>query len=54
VALGGIACSIELQRRTRNLRAVQEHLRHADVGATTIYARLLPQELREIVRVFDA
>ena len=37
----------------KNLRAVQEHLRHADIGTTTIYARLLPQELQEIVTVFD-
>jgi site-specific recombinase XerC len=37
-----------------NLRAVQEHLRHADIGTTTIYARLLPQELQEIATVFDA
>jgi site-specific recombinase XerD len=30
------------------------HLQHADIGTTTIYARLLPQELQEIVTVFDA
>jgi site-specific recombinase XerD len=47
------ACAVELLRRTKNLRAVQEHLRHADIGTTTIYARLLPQELQEIVTVFD-
>jgi site-specific recombinase XerC len=38
---------------TENLRAVQRHLRHADLGTTTIYARLLPQQLQEIVTVFD-
>jgi site-specific recombinase XerD len=46
------ACAVELPRRTKNLRAVQEHLRHADIG-TTIYARLPPQDLQEIVTVFD-
>lgn len=45
------ACAVELLRRTKNLRAVQDHLRHADIGTTTIYARLLPQELSA---VFDA
>jgi site-specific recombinase XerD len=48
------ACAVELLRRTKNLRAVQKHLRHADIGTTTIHARLLPQELQEIVTVFDA
>jgi site-specific recombinase XerC len=45
---------VELPRRTKNLRAVRDHLRHADIGTTTVYARLLPQELRGIVTVFDA
>jgi hypothetical protein len=31
-----------------------KHLRHADIGTTTIHARLLPQELQEVVTVFDA
>jgi site-specific recombinase XerD len=48
------ACAVELLRRTKNLRAVQEHLRHADIGTTTTYARLLPQQLQELVTVFDA
>lgn len=31
------SCGVELLRRTRgNLRAVQEHLRHADIQTTTL------------------
>lgn len=49
------ACGVELLRRTAgNLRAVQEHLRHADIQTTTIYTRLTQDELQRVVRVFDA
>ena len=47
-------CGVELLRRSRgNLRAVQEHLRHADIQTTTIYTRLTVHDLQEVVRVFD-
>lgn len=48
------ACAVELLRRTRNLRAVQQHLRHRDIQSTTVYARLMPDELAEAVTAFDA
>jgi site-specific recombinase XerC len=32
---------------------VQEHLRHADIQTTTLYTRLMPQELAQVVSVFD-
>ena len=48
------SCGVELLRRTRgNLRAVQEHLRHADIQTTTLYTRLTQQELQKVVSVFD-
>jgi integrase len=34
-------------------RAVQEHLRHADIQTTTIYTRLPPQDLQKVVNLFD-
>jgi site-specific recombinase XerD len=47
-------CGVELLRRSHgNLRAVQEHLRHADIQTTTIYTRLTVHDLQEVVRVFD-
>ncbi len=48
------ACAVELLRRTKNLRAVQQHLRHRDIQTTTIYATLMPDELAEAVSAFDA
>jgi len=36
-----------------NLRAVQEHLRHADIQQTTIYTRLAPHDLQKVVNLFD-
>jgi len=48
------ACAVELLRRTRNLRAVQQHLRHRDIQTTTVYARLMPADLAEAVSAFDA
>jgi len=48
------ACAVELLKRTRNLRAVQQHLRHRDIQTTTVYARLMPDELAQAVSAFDA
>jgi site-specific recombinase XerD len=48
------ACGVELLKRSGgNLRAVQEHLRHADIETTTIYTRLAPQDLQKVVNLFD-
>jgi len=47
------ACAVELLKRTKNLRAVQQHLRHRDIQSTTVYARLLPDELAEAVKALD-
>ena len=48
------ACGVELLKRSGgNLRAVQEHLRHADIETTTIYTRLAPQDLQRVVNLFD-
>lgn len=48
------ACALELLRRTRNLRAVQQHLRHRDLQTTTVYARLMPDELAAAVSALDS
>jgi len=48
------ASGVELHRRTGgNLRAVQEHLWHADIQATTVYTRITQHELQQVVSVFD-
>jgi len=47
------ACAVELLKRTKNLRAVQQHLRHRDIQSTTVYARLVPDELAEAVSALD-
>lgn len=48
------SCGVELlQRSGGNLRAVQEHLRHADIQTTTVYTRLTQTELQKVVSVFD-
>lgn len=48
------SCGVELLRRTQgNLRAVQKHLRHADIQTTTLYTRLTQYELQKVVSVFD-
>jgi integrase/recombinase XerC len=48
------SCGVELLRRTHgNLRAVQEHLRHADIQTTTLYTRLTQGDLKKVVSVFD-
>jgi integrase/recombinase XerC len=46
-------CGTELLRRSRNLRAVQMHLRHIDIQTTTRYTRLTQAEMKEVVGVFD-
>ena len=48
-------CGVELLRRSGgNLRAVQEHLRHADIQTTTVYTRLTQTDLQKLVSTFDA
>jgi len=45
---------VELLRRTGgNLRAVQEHLRHADIQTTTVYTRLTQSDLQKVISEFD-
>jgi len=47
-------CGVELLRRTGgDLRAVQEHLRHADIQTTTLYTRLTKQDMQKTVSLFD-
>ncbi len=48
------SCGVELLRRSKgNLRAVQEHLRHADIQTTTIYTRLTQSDLQKVISEFD-
>ncbi len=48
------ACGVELLRRSNgNLRAVQEHLRHADIQTTTLYTRLTQSDVQKVIREFD-
>ena len=48
------SCGAELPRRTGgNLRAVQTHLRHADIQTTTVNTRLTQPDLLRVVSVFD-
>ena len=48
------SCGVELLRRSNgNLRAVQEHLRHADIQTTTIYTRLTQSDLQRVISAFD-
>jgi site-specific recombinase XerD len=48
------ACGVELLRRSGgNLRAVQEHLRHADIQTTTLYTRLTQSDLQKVISTFD-
>jgi len=42
-----------LCRSNGNLRAVQEHLRHADIQTTTVYTRLTPSDLQKVISAFD-
>ncbi len=48
------ACAVELLRRTKNLRAVQQHLRHRALQTTTLYATLMPDDLVHLVSAFAA
>jgi site-specific recombinase XerD len=48
------SCGVELLRRSNgNLRAVQEHLRHADIQTTTVYTRLTQSDMQKVIREFD-
>jgi site-specific recombinase XerC len=52
--LATIDCSaVELLRRSRNLRAVQAHLRHSDIQTTTVYTEMTQTELQKVVNLFD-
>ncbi len=42
-----------LRRSGGNLRAVQEHLRHADIQTTTVYTRLTQSDLQKVISEFD-
>jgi site-specific recombinase XerC len=44
---------VELLRRSRNLRAVQAHLRHSDIQTTTVYTEMTQSELQKVVNLFD-
>ena len=45
---------VELLRRSGgNLRAVQEHLRHADIQTTTVYTKLTQSDLQKVISEFD-
>jgi len=43
-----------LRRSGAHLRAVQEHLRHADIQTTPVYTRLTQTDLHKVVNTFDA
>jgi site-specific recombinase XerD len=45
--------AVELLRRSRNLRAVQAHLRHSDIQTTTVYTEITQSELQKVVNLFD-
>ena len=47
------ACGAELLRRTKNLRVVQEQLRHADVQTTKGYTTLTQQDVRQALETLD-
>jgi site-specific recombinase XerD len=47
------ACGAQLLRRTKNLRVVQEQLRHVDVQTTTGYTRLTQQDVRQALEMLD-
>jgi site-specific recombinase XerD len=47
------ACAVELLRRTKNPRVVQEHLRHEDVQTTTGYTRITQQDVQQALETFD-
>jgi len=39
--------------RTKNLRVVQEHLRHEDVQTTTGYTKITQQDVQQALETFD-
>ena len=47
------ACGAERLRRTKNLRVVQEQLRHVDIQTTTGYTRLTQQDVRQALETLD-
>jgi hypothetical protein len=48
------ACGVELLKRNGgNVRVVQEHLRHQDIGTTVTYTWLAQHDLQKAVAVFD-
>ncbi len=48
------SCGVELLRRSNgNLRAVQAHLRHADIQTTTVYTRLTQSDVQKVISQFD-
>ena len=48
------SCGVELLRLSGgNLRAVQEHRRHADIQTTTVYTRLTQSDLQKVISEFD-
>ncbi len=49
-----MSCGVELLMRSGgNLRVVQEHLRHHDIGTTVKYTRLAQTDLQRAICVFD-
>ena len=49
----GLAMADQPRRSGGNLRAVQEHLRHADIQTTTVYTRLTQSDLQKVIGAFD-
>ena len=47
------ACRAGLLRRSKNLRVVQEQLRHVDIQTTTGYTRLTQQDVRQALETLD-
>jgi integrase/recombinase XerC len=45
--------AVEPLRRSRNLRAVQAHLRHSDIQTTMDYTEMTQSELQKVVNLFD-
>src|SRR5258705_11361991 len=43
------ACGAELLRHTKNLRVVQEQLRHVDIQTTTGYTKLTHKDYRQVL-----
>jgi site-specific recombinase XerD len=47
------ACAVELLRRPKNLRAVQEYFLHEDAQTTTGYTRISQQVVHQASERFD-